>query len=97
MTLNTISENESGIRAERSPDGSIPIPIRSEAYSIETSRTGFAGQLGPGFLIRLTSNVNLDLGGTVGLSSWGEPHTRVAPDYLDWNSSKTWYVLGSWL
>ena len=80
------------------PDiGASLVPTQPEAYSVDVTRTGFGGYLGPGLLVRLTSRVNLDMGLTAGFGSLGKPKPRVEPGITVENSVKYWYALGTWV
>jgi len=63
-------------------------------FSVEGTRNSLAAYLGPGFLIRLGSRVNLDLGITGGYTRWGEADTTGVPPFSSWGDSKGFFVLG---
>jgi len=98
VAVSRISETETGTGSTELPDiGAFWLPTQPEAYSVDVTRTGFAGYLGPGLLVRLSSRVNLDMGLTAGFGSLGKPEPRVEPGLTVENSVKYWYALGTWV
>ena len=65
-----------------------------ESFSFEANRTSLTGYGGTGFLIRVTSRVNLDLSAILAFSLWGEPNPRVEPDYPQVNRNGNGSTVG---
>ncbi len=97
VAVSRISLIQSGTREELEPGSTDGLSLgtgRLESFSFEATRTGLTAYGGPGLLIRLTSRVNLDLGGILGLSLWGEPNPRVEPDYPRVNANGNGSTVG---
>jgi len=97
VAVSRISLNQSGTREVLEPgfsDVSQSGTGSLESFSFEATRISLTAYGGPGLLIRLTSRVNLDLAGILGLSLWGEPNPRVEPDYPRVNANGNGSTVG---
>ena len=91
--VSRISENESGTLRINDEFGTT---IGLDPYSLEGTSMALSGYGGPGILVRLTSSMNLDLGGAVGYAWWKQ---RVqASDTRDSRTRPKWFFSkGAWI